>query len=87
MTHKQLVKATAEAFGFKPIKSIAGKQHAYQRPDTMEWVTNNTMSRIVEALQSAQSTGFYGSQAMAGLSLDEAHANWKKYNEPFKHGR
>ena len=81
MTHKQLRDRTAEAMGFKPIKNLDGKQHAYQKPGTMEWVTNDTMSWIAQGMTMAQRTGFYGSQTMAGVSLEEAHKNWKRYEK------
>lgn len=81
MTNKQLRDRTAEAMGFKPIKNLDGKQHAFQKPNSMEWITNDTMDHIAQSMMMSMRTGFYGSQAMAGVSLEQAHINWNKYEK------
>lgn len=33
-------------------------------------------------IEMAINSGFYAGQAMAGVSLEDCHKNWKKYNKP-----
>lgn len=77
----KLRKATAAALKLEPIKDITGEQHAYERPETHEWLLNGTVDEVTKMLGRAMQSGFYAGQAMAGVEIEDCEKNWKKYNK------
>lgn len=49
-----------------------------------EEVNRQIDKRISETAEKSFKAGFYAGQAMAGVEIEECHANWKKLNTKSK---